>query len=257
MKGTVVIDCFPESVERYRDGYAVVAIDVIRATTTATTALSMGWRIFPARTTDEAAIRAAELIEPLLVGELGGNTPFGFDLTNSPAQLATRSDVHRPMVLVSSSGTQLVIGAAGAEAVYLACFRNYTAVARHIAGRHSRVAVIGAGTRGQFRREDQLGCALVAEGLMKEGYIPDTQETIDIITRWQSHAFETVRDGRSADYLRRSGQEQDLDFVLGHIDDLDTVPTLVGTELVDAVSCPAVSTVVRTGVFPSADARTQ
>src|SRR5438477_11347294 len=31
----VVIDCFPESVETYRNGYAIVAVDVIRATTTA------------------------------------------------------------------------------------------------------------------------------------------------------------------------------------------------------------------------------
>src|SRR5262245_31733324 len=145
MKGTVTIDCFPEAAERYLDGYAIVAIDVIRATTTATTAVSMGWRVFPARTTDEAAARAAELSEPLLVGELGGNTPFGFDLTNSPVQIAVRTDTHRPMVLVSSSGTQLVVGAAPAEAVYLACLRNFSAVARHIAARHSRVAIIGAG----------------------------------------------------------------------------------------------------------------
>jgi hypothetical protein len=35
MGNTVVIDCFPESVARWRDGYAVVAVDVVRATTTA------------------------------------------------------------------------------------------------------------------------------------------------------------------------------------------------------------------------------
>ena len=55
MKGSVVIDCFPESALRYKDQYAIVVIDVIRATTTATTAVSLGWRILPARTTDEAA----------------------------------------------------------------------------------------------------------------------------------------------------------------------------------------------------------
>ena len=54
MDRSVVIDCFPESAEKYRDGYAVVVIDVIRATTTATTAVSLGRRVFPAQTTDEA-----------------------------------------------------------------------------------------------------------------------------------------------------------------------------------------------------------
>jgi 2-phosphosulfolactate phosphatase len=239
MKGTVVIDCFPESADRYRASHAIVAIDVIRATTTATTAMSLGRRVFPARTSDEAAVTAAALQDPLLVGELGGNTPFGFDLTNSPAQIAVRTDMHRPMVLVSSSGTQLVMNAIGAEAVYLACLRNYTAVGRHLAGVHTRIAVLGAGTRGQFRREDQIGCALVAARLIAEGFFPENQETIDYVASWQSPQFETIRAGRSAEYLRKSGQEHDLDFILSHIDDLDTVPMLVDGELVDAAQCGA------------------
>lgn len=238
MMGTVVIDCFPESAERYRSNYAVVAIDVIRATTTATTAVHTGRRVFPARTTDEASVVAAALRDPLLVGELGGNMPVGFDATNSPAHIAERSDTHRPMVLVSSSGTQLILTAAGSEAVYLACLRNYSAVGRHIAGRHAHVAVLGAGTRGQFRREDQVGCALVARHLIDLGYTPETRQTVDLVRRWTSGSFQTALDaivsGRSADYLRRSGQSQDLDFVIGHIDDVATTPSLVGRELVDA-----------------------
>jgi hypothetical protein len=35
MSRSVVIDCFPESAAAYKEGFAVVAIDVIRATTTA------------------------------------------------------------------------------------------------------------------------------------------------------------------------------------------------------------------------------
>ena len=120
MKGTVVIDCLPESAERYRDRYAIVVVDVIRATTVATTAVSMGRRVFPAKTTDDASVIAATLKDPLLVGELGGNMPYGFDLTNSPVQITARKDVHRPMVLVSSSGTQLLLNAVGSKAIYLA-----------------------------------------------------------------------------------------------------------------------------------------
>lgn len=105
MNRTVLIDCFPESAERYRSDCAIVAIDVIRATTTATTALSVGRRVLPARTSDDALVLAGTLDDPLLVGELGGHMPVGFDMTNNPAQIATRDDTHRPMVLVSSSGT--------------------------------------------------------------------------------------------------------------------------------------------------------
>ena len=232
MKGTVVIDCLPESAERYRDRYAIVVVDVIRATTVATTAVSMGRRVFPAKTTDDACVLAATLNDPLLVGELGGNKPYGFHMTNSPVEIAAREDVHRPMVLVSSSGTQLLLNAVGSEAIYLACFRNVSAVARHIGGRHERIAVLGAGSRGQFRREDQIGCAWVAEKLLAAGYLSETQKTSDLVSRWHNASADEIRGGKSAEYLNRSGQLKDLEFILDHIDDLDTVPSLVNGELI-------------------------
>jgi 2-phosphosulfolactate phosphatase len=243
MKSSVVIDCFPESARRYKDHYAIVVIDVIRATTTATTGISRGWRIFPSRTTDEAAEISSGLKDPLLVGELGGNMPYGFDMTNSPAQVDLRTDTHRPMVLVSSSGTQLLMNAAGGVAVYIACFRNLSAVANFIAGRHDRVAIIGAGTRGQFRREDQMGCAWIAERLVTLGYQAETPETEQYIARWHGVSPEEVRGGRSAAYLRNSGQEQDLEFTLSHIDDLDVVPALFKGELISVTGTIVKSTV--------------
>jgi 2-phosphosulfolactate phosphatase len=232
MKGKVIIDCFPKSAERYRHGYAIVVVDVIRATTVATTAVSMGIRVFPAQTTDDAAQIAATLNDPLLVGELGGNMPYGFDITNSPVLVAQRKDLHRPMVLVSSSGTQLLLNAVGSEAVYLACFRNVSAVARYIDGKHERIAVLGAGSRGEFRREDQMGCAWVAEKLVEAGYVPENRKTSDLICRWHMVSPDEIRGGKSAAYLNHSGQQDDLQFILNHIDDLDTVPLLLNGELI-------------------------
>jgi len=237
MNPRVVIDCFPHSAERYRDHYAIVAVDVIRATTTATTALSRGRRVLPVETTDDAFVVAATLDQPLLAGELGGHMPVGFEMNNSPADIDVRTDVHRPMVLVSSSGTQLMLASVGSEAVYLACLRNTSAIISHVAGRYERVAVLGAGTRGQFRREDQAACALVARGLMDRGYVAETRQTEHLAARWTREPVEAVlgaiREGKSAEYLRRSGQSKDLEFVLRHIDDLATVPRLAGGELID------------------------
>jgi 2-phosphosulfolactate phosphatase len=136
------------------------------------------------------------------------------------------------MVLVSSSGTHLLVNAVGSEAIYLACFRNVSAVARHMAGRHERIAVLGAGSRGQFRREDQMGCAWVAEKLIEAGYAPGTRKTSDYVSRWHGTNPNEIRSGKSAEYLNRSGQQEDLQFILDHIDDLETVPCLVNGELI-------------------------
>lgn len=218
--GSIVIDCFPDSVRRYRDGYAVVAIDVIRATTTAVTSVASGRRCFPVPSVEVALPLAARLDYPLLVGELGGNMPYGFDLTNSPAEIASRSDLMRPIILLSSSGTDLMHRAGQGDAAYVACLRNYQATVAHLAGRHPRIAIIGAGTRGEFREEDQLGCALVARGLIGAGYIPEDDRTTEIIDRWDGRESTVWEQSASVEYLRKTGQHRDLAFVMEHINDL-------------------------------------
>ena len=223
MQKSVVIDCLPESVSRYRDGWAVVAVDVIRATTTAITAAAAGRRCFPAPDIDTARALARTLPNALLAGESSGFMPKGFDLDNSPAQLAGRVDTHRPLVLVSSSGTRVIHAAAECEAAYLSCFRCHSATAAYLAGHHPRVAVIGAGTKGEFREEDQMCCAWVAGLLLQGGYRAHDLRTVEIVERWRDSPAKACLCSRSVDFLRRSGQLRDLDFILSHVDDLNAV----------------------------------
>lgn len=92
--------------------------------------------------------------------------------------------------------------------------------------------MLGAGTRGQFRREDQMCCAWVADLLVSGGYTAGTAQTREYISRWKGASPQEVRGSESAVYLEQSGQETDLEFVLSHIDDLDLVPQLVNYELI-------------------------
>ena len=228
----VVIDCFPESVDRYAADHAIVAVDVIRATTTAVTAVAVGRRCFPVETVDAAVALAPRLKDPLLVGELGGSMPYGFDLNNSPAEIFSRDDVDRPVILLSTSGTRLMCGVSRSQAVYVACLRNYRATASHLAARHSAVAVIGAGARGDFREEDQLGCAWIARLLLDAGFAAESQGTTEIVGRWQGAPIHTITSGASAEYLRRTDQEKDLDFILSHVDDVDAALVVKADEVV-------------------------
>jgi 2-phosphosulfolactate phosphatase len=232
MDRVVAIDCFAESLMRYRAGYvAIVAVDVIRATTTAVTGVALNRRCFPAASLEAATALAEELDDPLLVGELGGNMPYGFHLTNSPAELALRSDVFRPMILLSTSGTQVLCEAKRRGAVYAACLRNYTAQVRFLAAHHPRVAVVGAGTRGEFREEDQMCCAWIAEGLMHAGYRPSDEQTTKLVQRWSGAPVDAFLDSNSVKYLMSTGQHSDLNFILEHVDDLNAVFALEKDEI--------------------------
>ena len=93
--------------------------------------------------------------------------------------------------------------------------------------------MIGAGTRGEFREEDQLCCAWIAKGLIQRGFQPENERTSEIIERWRHASVEVIRDGNSAAYLNRSGQTQDLDFILAHVDDLPFVYQFIGDQVVE------------------------
>src|SRR5689334_22253900 len=132
-KRRVVIDCFPEKAGLYAREYAVVAVDVIRATTSLATAASMGRRCFSVPTVDAAQALAARLDNPLKAGEIGGRMPQGFEMNNSPAELALRTDISRPLILLSSSGTRLIHEARECDFVYTGCFRAYAHLCRYLA----------------------------------------------------------------------------------------------------------------------------
>jgi 2-phosphosulfolactate phosphatase len=231
MQKTVVIDYLPESVQRYRPDWTIVAVDVIRATTTAVTAAAIGRRCFPLPSIEAAIEFAQEFDDPLLAGEVGGTMPFAFEMDNSPAQLVRRTDTHRPFLLVSSSGTKVIHEASGNEAVYLGCFRNCSVLAEYLAGRHSRIAIIGAGCKGEFREEDQICCAWIARDLIRMGYAPGHAQTDAVVSRWQDAPAEACLCSRSVDFLRRTDQLRDLDFVLSHINDLEAVFTVENGEV--------------------------
>ena len=227
---TVVIECAAEGPLQYDASHAAVVIDVIRATTTAITSVASGRRCFVARDIDDARALAEALVDPIVAGEVAGVTPEDFELRNSPALVAELPDVHRPLVLLSTSGTPLMTAFAP-NTTYVASLRNYTAQGEHLASNHRNVAVVGAGSRGTFREEDALCCAWVARALVDSGYRP-VGDTEALVERWRGASAEDILESASVEYLRRSDQLDDLAFILDHVDDLDTVFAVEGQEIV-------------------------
>jgi len=235
---SVRITCFQDGPAEAVAAAATVCVDVFRATTTAVTAVVAGRRCFPAGSLEEAVPLAAALHRPLLVGELGGNMPYGFDLQNSPAAVAERPDVWRPAIVLSTSGTPLLVSAARTGRAYAACLRNWTAAADAAAAASSHVEVVGAGARGEFREEDQLCCAWIAERLAAAGHAFADAATAELVERWSGSGVEAVGAGHSAAYLRDTGQGQDIEFVLRHVDDVACAFVMDAGELV-AVTDPS------------------
>jgi 2-phosphosulfolactate phosphatase len=220
---SVTIDCFHEHLDPVAPEMAIVAIDVIRATTTAITAVALGRRLYPAGSIEAAVRLAADLDRPVLAGELGGVQPYGFDLQNSPSQIEALEESPRPVILLSTSGTRLIAEAVQHGVTYVSCLRNAAAQAAHLAANGRDVLILGADSRGEFREEDQLCAARIARVLLAGGYSVADRLTEEIIESFGNAPDNAFLEGRSARYLRDTGQREDLDFVLEHIDDLSLV----------------------------------
>jgi 2-phosphosulfolactate phosphatase len=135
--------------------------------------------------------------------------------------------------MLSSSGTKLMLEASqSAHGAYVGCFCNYGAIARHLIGRHPKVAVIGAGSHDEFREEDQMCCAWVAEALVKAGYRAANSGTVDMIERWSGTPPIACAAGNSVAYLRRSAQMRDFEFITARVNDVEVPAQIHGNEVV-------------------------
>jgi 2-phosphosulfolactate phosphatase len=99
----------------------VVAVDVLRAFTTAAYAFAGGAaEIWLVAGVDEAIALGRQIPDALVIGEEHGRRPAGFDLSNSPVEIANADLDGRVLVQRTSAGTQGVIAATGADRLFAA-----------------------------------------------------------------------------------------------------------------------------------------
>ena len=115
-------------------GGVVVAVDVLRAFTTAAYAFAAGAaEIWLAAEVDEALALARQLPNALVLGEDQGRRPPGFDFANSPVAIATAQLAGRVPVQRTSAGTRGVLAAVDADEIYAASLVNASATAEAVA----------------------------------------------------------------------------------------------------------------------------
>ena len=116
---------------------AVVVIDVLRAFTTAAYALAGGAReIWLVETVEEALAFKDARPGALAMGEDGGRRPAGFDLSNSPVQVARAGADLRGKVIVqrTGAGTRGAVAAVAADRLWAASLVCASATARAVDG---------------------------------------------------------------------------------------------------------------------------
>ena len=110
-----------------------VIIDVFRAFSTACYASQAGiQRIYPVGDLEKAYLLKQQNPDFILVGERNEQKPEGFDFGNSPSQLLESTLTGKTMVHTTSSGTQGIANAKGANEIITGSFVNAQAIINYI-----------------------------------------------------------------------------------------------------------------------------
>jgi len=148
---------------------AVVAIDVIRAFTTAAFALAAGARdIVPVGTVEEALALRARFPGALAMGEVGGYPIDGFDFGNSPSALLEQNLSGRRVIQRTSAGTQGLVRSLKADMLFAGSFVCGAATARAIArSAPASITLVATGIFPGRDGDEDVACADYLAALLR------------------------------------------------------------------------------------------
>ena len=223
---TIDVVPLPSMLEpRHLDGRVVVVFDVLRATSTMTAALANGAREVRAFATIDAARHAAGGIDgALLAGERHGVLIDGFDLGNSPHEMARDRVSGRTVCMTTTNGTAAIVAARPARRRFVAAFVNLAATARHVASLDSPVTLLGSGADGEPTGEDTEAAECMAALLRGEDYDRDFAARVE--------RFKATVGGAA---VMRRGQGEDLEFA-ATVDRFDLVCEVDAGDVVRVLS---------------------
>lgn len=218
-------------------GDVIIAIDVLRCSSSIVTALANGAKaVIPSTTLNEAR-SLAKTHRAILAGERKGKKPKGFQLGNSPLEFEKEVVQGRTIVLTTTSGTKAIVLGKKGRSVLVGSLLNLQATARlsaRLAEASKRgISLVTAGTRGLFSLEDFLCAGAISDRFMGCGARLD-DGCLAAVHAWRNARLDlrsALREGRHAKYLNSIGLGDDVDFC-ARVDVFDIAAIMKGSRIV-------------------------
>lgn len=169
-----------------------VIIDVFRAfTVEAYLAQGGAARIIPVGDVETAfALRDQDPENTLLCGERGGVMIEGFDLGNSPTQVAAGDVAGKTVVHTTSAGTQGIVNARGADEIIGGSLVAAEAIATYIKEKNPKeVSLVCMGLAGKTPTDEDTLCAEYLKSLLEARPLPDMEERMAALAKTTGAKF--------------------------------------------------------------------
>jgi 2-phosphosulfolactate phosphatase len=166
---------------REAQGIAII-IDVFRAFTTAAIAFHQGaTRIVLVAEIEEALALKKRGVGDLLMGEVDGRRPDGFDFGNSPYEISQADLAGKTLIQSTRAGTVGVAAAARGDSIYLGSFVVAEATATAVRRENPPlVSIIAMGDQGRVRSDEDELCSLYLRNLL-QGRRPDVASVRNLV----------------------------------------------------------------------------
>jgi 2-phosphosulfolactate phosphatase len=219
----------PVSEERLADK-TLVAIDVLRASTTICQALQAGARgVIPVEQPGEAVEMRAKIgvEDTLLGGERKGLKIENFDLGNSPNEYTVEIVKDKIVILTTTNGTKIYSKAAPSNLKITAGLVNISTVSRRVKEAGKDLIIICAGDEGDFSIEDTLCGGMLLHKLIGEENMDidlnDAASLALLLYRTNSRSLKrTIARGEHGRMLANIGFGRDVELAA----EIDSIPVL-------------------------------
>lgn len=194
----------------------VVVIDMLRATSVITTAMSNGCKgVIPVLTVEEAAeIVRNSKEEFMLGGERKALKIEGFHYSNSPLEYTRESIEGKTLVMTTSNGTKAITRCEGASSILIGAMLNAKAIAKRIAGLNNDVVIVNAGTYGEFSIDDFLCSGYIIDCVLKlvEAELSDIAITSHYVYKNNEDIHSFIKYASHYKRITELGLEADLEY---------------------------------------------
>lgn len=209
------------------NGYpdCVVAIDVLRATSTIITALHNGAKSVKAYGDMDLLTQESELLPPnvrLRLGERGGKKVDFCDLGNSPLDCTPEVVAGKHLFMSTTNGTRTLQKAKGASVVLVGAIINFQAVVDYLQKHQPhKVWLVASGWEGGYSLEDTVCAGAIASSFFsldnphnataKIGN-DEVIAAISLYQQWQHRLLDLFKLSSHGQRLLNLGLEEDLKY---------------------------------------------
>ena len=221
-----------------------VVIDVLRATTTISWALTNGADSIQVFSDLQLLRDKAELWEAdkrLMLAERGGKKIEGFDLGNSPLSVTKNLVFGKRLFMSTTNGTKSLQKVQDVEFLFSMALTNRKAVAERIINLNkSEVLILGSGWEGSYSLEDSLAAGALADYLInnydsKVNIVNDElNAALALWHYWKEDILKCLKTATHGKRLTSIGNYEDDFKCCSQLDCLNIVPTQVEKGIIRA-----------------------